>query len=1124
MSCPVPELISETNLNNFFIQHFDGESGAFYTAVNSMEPEENREDVLQFTADEFADKKTKDELVAIDEDVYNLGLYVLKHQKALTVAEATTAVGSLTTLSSGDLELIWDNLFYQTITGESGYAREACLVLLLGNHFISKFPSVTSDDSTMQRLAASRVVLPVELFDFDQTYYSIKANSDDSSNFEALKVHMENAEKKVLIDQLNGLLSEIGEYKTAFYKTNNALEQTAIDTHNTAYKTEIDTATPEDYVDQFTEYSFVRYTDFEKPSYTYTRPVEIDSDPLGEALSTESLFVVNRHSLFDTKTFEEFEDRVQNLIQENYRNIFQNTSFEQEKLAIEGSLISKCSLTKKYFDPYAYMVKVTERTTGQYNLLLTVDMGDECDKITRVITTITSPDELEFTTLKSSVGNGVLTVDLTDALTLDLSEEEAVLLSTEIDFASGLKLAFDPVSIDKGKYTTGYMVRINPPNSQPDLKIPTGYGLRQLGLAEYKRVEQMLCCYVPGEVSHIENLMAREYKERSTRRLRRQEDTITTSSSTESETSTDTSTTSRFDIQKEISSVLNTAVEQSRHNGFSGTTSGTASLPFVGDVNYSLSADHSSDFSTSNSLDVSNSMTTNFAKDVTEQATQRLTSKISEERVSRIIEEFEEKNQHGFDNRKGTEHISGVYRWVDKIYKNTLINYGKRLQYEFMIPEPAEFHLIAKATAAVNTTPLIRPLDPRTNSFGSLTPLKSAVHLNEDNYNEWAAKYGATVLPPPVKYLTVAKTLSLPDDGSAWYTGKTVTAEITLPEGHSVETIFVSIAASDDAAWNFVDVSAAGVSKRYYEDVVDKWWFTDSVAYPELKYAQGTVPIAAHFLGHQSGNVTVTLKLARKWLLVQEWQLDSFNAIIAAYNDRLAEYKNALAELEAKQGSVTAENPAFYRQIENTVLKKNCIGYLTGFEYLGKNFKVGSTLNDNQVNTSINMDRYAVTAKFFEQAFEWNIMSYNFYPFYWGAKTRWESLYTTENEDPLFRAFLRSGMARVIVTVRPGFEEAVMYFMRTGKVWNGGEIPVIGDPLYVSLLHELSLPEYIVDETWQSRVPSTLTIIQAKSIALEAEGLPCYCDSPEAPTEEIIQPETDPFAALDVFIEGDTAE
>ncbi|WP_294299323.1 hypothetical protein [uncultured Chryseobacterium sp.] len=54
---------------------------------------------------------------------------------------------------------------------------------------------------------------------------------------------------------------------------------------------------------------------------------------------------------------------------------------------------------------------------------------------------------------------------------------------------------------------------------------------------------------------------------------------------------------------------------------------------------------------------------------------------------------------------------------------------------------------------------------------------------------------------------------------------------------------------------------------------------------------------------------------------------------------------------------------------------------------------------------------------------------------------------------------MQSGMARVIVTVRPGFEEAVRHFMATGQIWNGGEVPVIDDPLFLSIVDEMRKTE-----------------------------------------------------------------
>ena len=125
-------------------------------------------------------------------------------------------------------------------------------------------------------------------------------------------------------------------------------------------------------------------------------------------------------------------------------------------------------------------------------------------------------------------------------------------------------------------------------------------------------------------------------------------------------------------------------------------------------------------------------------------------------------------------------------------------------------------------------------------------------------------------------------------------------------------------------------------------------------------------------------------------------------------------------------------------------------------------------------------------------------------------------MYVSESTDPLFRSFLQAGMARVIVTVKPGFEDAVNFFLTTGKIWNGGEVPVIGDPMYMSIVDEMRQPTGKPQgKYWITRVPTTLTIIQDKSTGLPAdkplpifiENDPTNCENPsELETETSFEP------------------
>jgi hypothetical protein len=115
------------------------------------------------------------------------------------------------------------------------------------------------------------------------------------------------------------------------------------------------------------------------------------------------------------------------------------------------------------------------------------------------------------------------------------------------------------------------------------------------------------------------------------------------------------------------------------------------------------------------------------------------------------------------------------------------------------------------------------------------------------------------------------------------------------------------------------------------------------------------------------------------------------------------------------------------------------------------------------------------------------------------------------------------GMARVIITVKPGFEEAVQFFMTTGRIWNGGEVPVIGDPMYMSIVDEMRQPTGEPQgKFWISRIPTTLTILQAKSVGLEVEQpLPIFpeehpenCENPKD-----LESETS-FSLDDIRLEG----
>jgi hypothetical protein len=130
-------------------------------------------------------------------------------------------------------------------------------------------------------------------------------------------------------------------------------------------------------------------------------------------------------------------------------------------------------------------------------------------------------------------------------------------------------------------------------------------------------------------------------------------------------------------------------------------------------------------------------------------------------------------------------------------------------------------------------------------------------------------------------------------------------------------------------------------------------------------------------------------------------------------------------------------------------------------------------------------------AQFFEQALEWNQTTYTLYPYFWGKRDRWLEALGAADVDAQFEAFLQAGAARVVVPVRPGYDDSLLAFLEfgwpeDGSCWPGGGVPHIGDPgdpsLYVSIADELREQSDAADgkpvgEPWAIRVPTILVLL-----------------------------------------------
>jgi ribosome-associated translation inhibitor RaiA len=221
------------------------------------------------------------------------------------------------------------------------------------------------------------------------------------------------------------------------------------------------------------------------------------------------------------------------------------------------------------------------------------------------------------------------------------------------------------------------------------------------------------------------------------------------------------------------------------------------------------------------------------------------------------------------------------------------------------------------------------------------------------------------------------------------------------------------------------------------------------------------------------------------------WQQAAFDAIIAAYQRQLTEYNERKAQRELQLGSQPlGRNPLINRRVERDELKKWVIMMLTKNPDLNLDSFQPSP-NPGQVTEPVidlgQANNNGKFIRFLENAFEWQNMLYVFYPHMWGRRARWISALNITDPDPDFAAFLRAGAARVQVPVRPGFERAVAYFVHMGTIWEGNDVPLVDDDLYVPIIDEITsnlgkieggVPYPANSRPWEVTVPTDLVLVQ----------------------------------------------
>lgn len=1044
-------------------------------------------------------------------------------------------------------EKLWSNLIYQTISQKDFYIKEAISDILKAIH-LGFAQSITIDEDfkrvngekTFKNGINGKIVLPKELFVDDEIYENktIAKASTETKLSKATEFRLiTEAQANTLVqstvlkkENLKKLESELKTFQKSYYKQKELAYKASFDSYLEENKTVLDEygkiseeiehlvalKTPEEELKPLYE----KMNSLIIASHEFAYKNEIDLAEFNAKLSSNSFdTMIERVSKSETKNLSE-QKSTQNLEIISSREMRIGASL----IKIDDAYETLNDVITKIQDEISSLTQITLDNTPlvqEHYINLggaTIPINQNIERTPLAYAAIANIDRSgSFISFSFEVENATWNVASAKIVAdTDYGHFEETYSNLLV---RNNKIVFPPILVKKFKASPSFKIEIIFTNEREATAqidnveyntVKTGmlllkaidgntshsgntkrenFGVKRLGIADYLKVVQSVHAYVPGLVSNIENVMASELRHKSSVSRDYSEVTDTTSKYQENEKLSDTSKTSRTDMQSEIAKEIDKQKSITANTRFSYNT---------GVYNFEISGG----FANNTAQHDSTRQAVTKSQEVTEKAMEKVLTKISEERIQKIIKEYTETNVHEFDNRgKVTEtdnaeaaqpkHISGVYRWIDVKYKNQIYNYGKRTMFEFMIPEPAKLHRLALATSKGQI--LTAPIDPR-KAEGEWN-MPDTKKVTKELLEYWAQIYKVelTSILPNTKQVQ-HQAISRPDTDNNFGIHYT---RFDIPENYIGKNAKFICRSSRNRGGGW---SGSRYSEVLYTNfkggfIGGNWRGDINCEQHEFGLnVNSSVDFGVKGHNVDNYNVTVIVNCELSSQYIEQWKTENFNAIIAAYEEAYNNFKEEQIKLDEEQKIKEQEAKdkmeQFYRYMEHDVLKHNCIAYLLQdyANILGTSFTQGEKMEDFQVHLGEDLDKYTALAKFMEQAFEWEVMDYTFYSYYWAKREMWKEMYISDSIDPLFRSFLQAGLARVIVTVKPGFEDAVQFFMTTGKIWNGGEVPVIGDPLYMSIVDEMRAP---VGEPqgkyWITKLPSTLTILQDKSTGLPVE-------------------------------------
>lgn len=608
----------------------------------------------------------------------------------------------------------------------------------------------------------------------------------------------------------------------------------------------------------------------------------------------------------------------------------------------------------------------------------------------------------------------------------------------------------------------------------------------RLGIGDLLMTELVSSAYAYGDIAHIENIMSGELRERSFRKSSSTETDLFQMTETEATTETDTQSTQRFELEKASEATLNESLNLDAGASISGTYG-----PVTAQASFGLAS--------TTSREQSQKQSSKFAQEVVSKATQKVRqlSSRQERVVTKVV--VEDNTLHSMANPANGGHISGIYRWVDKVDDLRLVDYGQRLMVGLTVPEPASY---------------LRWLATRGNARGGVLPPPTVVRggvqgalrpddITPANYLTWLAAYSATdIEPPPSQFVTQSLTLEADPSQSAESPGVVTRADSTIVVPPGYRAIIARGACVAHKLDPYLPLPtpmpevllAVGSTKIPIPTITATDFvrtFTSSLpslpgsAADRKEGGAGTkLPVVLSITSLRGFALSVEVVFERSDSLLEAWRIDTWAKIMNAYKAAVSEAGAEAARATLPGVTITGANPRENRALERSELKRQIMELMAAA--IGSVDAVVDAADTRPRADAAKVASLESLMSYLDRAFEWEHMSWVLQDYFWAPETSWSGLLGSTDSDPLRQLFMRSGAASITLPVRRGFEAAVLYRVWTGLDWQGDHAPLPSDPAALALGAEVitsatGVPQQgreVTGSRWKERNPTSLVILQ----------------------------------------------